>query len=369
MSKIAVIGCGMVGSIIAHDLSKKHEVFVVDPNVESFKNLPDQQTVTRILGDLYYPGNNVVRVCDLVINAVPGHLGFKTLKSLIEMKKHVVDISFPIENSLLLNTLAQENKVTVVIDCGVAPGMGNIILGHYVHTLISKIQSYKCMVGGLPVKRDLPFEYKAPYSPTDVIEMYTRPAMIRRNGRNITLPALSEPEDVESPVGTLEAFNTDGLRSLLHSFSDIPNMVEKTLRYPGHRKAMEFLRDCGFFNTNVVSGVVPREIAEKLLFDKWKLDKTEDEFTYMTVEIETSTSIIEYKVYDKRDAAGISSMSRTTGYTCAAVANLVLESKINHFGVIPPEHVTTTNPHNLNLILDYLKERGVVYTITEKSKK
>ena len=127
---------------------------------------------------------------DLVVCAVPGFLGFETLKSIIEAEINVVDISFFSENSLELDALAKEKNITAIVDCGVAPGMDNIILGHYNEKM--KLTDFECLVGGLPKVKKWPFCYKAPFSPVDVIEEYTRPARYIENGKMITRDALTD---------------------------------------------------------------------------------------------------------------------------------------------------------------------------------
>ena len=136
-----------------------------------------------------------------------------------------------LENSLELDALAKEKNITAIVDCGVAPGMDNIILGYYNEKM--KLTDFECLVGGLPKEKKWPFCYKAPFSPIDVIEEYTRPARYIENGEMITREALSDCEFVEfQGVGTLESFNSDGLRSIMFTMPHIKNMKEKTLRYP-----------------------------------------------------------------------------------------------------------------------------------------
>jgi saccharopine dehydrogenase-like NADP-dependent oxidoreductase len=309
---------------------------------------------------------------DLIVGALPGYLGFELIKTCIELKKNAVDISFCKEDVLELNELALENNVSVVFDCGVAPGLSNIILGHY--NSVMRVNSFKCYVGGLPVKRVPPFEYKAPFSPADVIQEYLRPARIMINGKLEVKPALSEPELISfDGVGKLEAFNTDGLRSLIITMK-VPNMSEKTLRYPGHSEKIQLLKDAGFFDENsyVFGGykIKPLDITLKLLADKWKLENSEEEFTVMKIIINGITPAgenanIEHVLYDKYDSrTGTTSMARTTGYVCTAVVNLMAEGKITRKGIIPPEYIGEEKNH-FEYVLKYLKERGINIKIRE----
>ena len=219
---------------------------------------------------------------DLVINAVPGFMGFETLRAVIEASRDVVDIAFFPEDPFLLDDLARERGVTAVVDCGVAPGLCNVTLG-YLKTQLDRIDSYRCYVGGLPKQRTWPFEYKACFSPADVLEEYTRPARLVENGREVVRPALSGREYVDfSGIGTLQAFNTDGLRSLVQTM-DIPDMKEMTLRYPGHAELMQVFRDTGFLDEEPIEvrgqSVVPRDLTSAIIFEHWKLGEGEEDLS------------------------------------------------------------------------------------------
>ncbi|MBN1948170.1 MAG: saccharopine dehydrogenase NADP-binding domain-containing protein, partial [Candidatus Cloacimonetes bacterium] len=247
MAEIAVLGCGLVGRAIALDLSRKHQVRAVDKNRDILDSLSAANIEPCLLDlDRENELQEAISGVNLVVNAVPGFMGFSTLRQVIEAGKDTVDIAFSPEDTGKLHELARSRMVTAVVDCGVAPGMSNVIIGY--HTGKMKIQATECLVGGLPQVRSWPFQYKAPFSPIDVIEEYLRPARMRENGRIIIKPALSDPELVELPeIGTLEAFNTDGLRSLLET-TDIPDLKEKTLRYPGHIEYIRVLRHIGLFS-------------------------------------------------------------------------------------------------------------------------
>ncbi|MGH8282135.1 MAG: saccharopine dehydrogenase family protein, partial [Gammaproteobacteria bacterium] len=247
MAKVAVLGAGMVGGVIARDLAQKQQVTSADISDAALARLAGKGVKTQRLdtGDAAAL-TAFVQPFDLVVCAVPGFMGYRTLKVLIEAGKNVADISFFPEDALELDSLAKNKGVTALVDIGVAPGMDNIILGH--HDARMTVTRFECLVGGLPKHPKPPFLYKAPFSPIDVIEEYTRPARLQRGGKIVTLPALTERENVEfDGVGTLEAFNTDGLRSLLKTMAHIPDMAEKTLRYPGHVALIEALIQAGFF--------------------------------------------------------------------------------------------------------------------------
>lgn len=367
--KICVLGAGMVGGVMARDLAGRHDVTSADRSDAALARLAAHGIVTRQL-DLADARAlaEFVRPFDLVVSAVPGFLGFRTLRTLIEAGKRVADISFFPEDALQLDALAKDRGVTALVDIGVAPGMDNLILGH--HDAHMKVTRFECLVGGLPQHPQAPFNYKAPFSPIDVIEEYTRPARLQRGGQVVTLPALSECETVEfEGVGRLEAFNTDGLRSLLKTMAHIREMSEKTLRFPGHVALVEAFKQSGFFSEEALEigaiKVRPLDLSVKLLLDQWKLSPGEPEFTVMRVTVEGEEHGRRlrhvWEVHDQYDATtGFSSMARATGFTCTAAANLLLEGKFRGPGVHPPE-VVGRDATCFDFILAYLDARGVNY--------
>lgn len=376
MNSIIVLGAGMVGSAMAIDLAKKHSVTITDLCNEALKKATSK--CDKLISIQLDVTNKVelqktIKPFDLVICAVPGFLGFETLKGIIEAKKNVIDISFFPENSIELNELAQNKNVTAIVDCGVAPGMVNIILGYYNEKL--KLTDFDCLVGGLPKVKKWPFSYKAPFSPIDVIEEYTRPARYVENGVMVTKEALTDCEYVEfDKVGTLESFNSDGLRSIIFTMPHIKNMKEKTLRYPGHVEYMKVLKESGFFNEKPISingaEVSPLDFTSKILFNEWKLGENEEEITVMRITLKGKDSkgiskTIVYNLHDEYcNKTNVSSMSRTTGYTATAAANLFLDGVFTEKGVFPPELVGK-HENCFNYILNYLKERNVIYSKTE----
>ena len=364
---IAVLGAGMVGRVMALDLAKEHSVTSIDVSENNLQLLQQKNNSLQIIkADLknYSSYKNLLAPFDLVVTAVPGFMGFNTLKAVIECGKNVADISFFPENALELDALAKEKNVTVVTDCGVAPGMSNYIIGRYNEEM--KIDAFEVYVGGLPKIRKKPFEYKAPFSPVDVIEEYTRPARLMENGNIVIKPALSEKEWMQfDEIGTLETFNTDGLRSLLFTMPHIKNQKEKTLRYPGHIDLIIALKESGFFDTEKINingtGISPLQFTSKILFNEWKLGEEEEELTVMKVILQSAQKTIEYDLLDRYDAlTKVSSMSRTTGYTCTASANLIAKNLFNEKGVFPPELVGKYKAC-FDFVMNYLKERNVIW--------
>jgi len=169
MANIIVLGAGLVGGVMARDLSKQHNVTSVDISQKNLDVLDGIKTICADVSDTATL-QNLIKDFDLVVGAVPGFMGYKMMKDVIEAGKNIVDISFYPEDPFGLDELAKEKGVVAVMDCGVAPGMGNIIFGH--HDKSMKITDYECLVGGLPEKREWPYEYQAVFSPIDVIEEY-----------------------------------------------------------------------------------------------------------------------------------------------------------------------------------------------------
>ncbi len=419
MKKILVLGSGMVGSAMALDMAKRHRVTVTDihppalesvrrradnlkisafPDTDAHKNHkkePSSGSLVTLRLDVTDTGalRKALSKVDLVISAVPGFLGYRTLQTAIEAGRDIVDISFFPENALELNDLALENGVTAIVDCGVAPGMGNLLLGY--HDARLTVTSFKCMVGGLPKVKQWPYCYKAPFSPVDVIEEYVRPARLVENGALVTREALSDPELIDfDGIGTLEAFNTDGLRTLIHTMPHIPDMKEKTLRYPGHIEYIRVLKASGFFGEQKVRladgvEVRPLDLTSRLLFDQWRLGDEEEEFTVMRVVIggyervdhervesekldknlskKENSSVQITITYDLLDEycpeTRTSSMARTTGYTATAAANMLLDGLCTEKGLLPPERIGSDETC-FRYIMDYLTERGVNLTST-----
>lgn len=374
MKRIVVLGAGLVGKAIAIDLSKSFDVTTVDVNHSNLEKLNKYKKIKTILTDLSEEGEvqRIVKDFDLVIGSLPGYMGYETVKQSILAGKDIIDISFFREDPFELDELAKKQNVTVMIDAGVAPGMGNIILGY--HNANMEVTSFKCYGGGLPFKREWPYEYKAVFSPLDVLEEYIRPARYVLNGELVVREALSEAEiNHFEPIGSLEAWNTDGLRTLIKTMK-IPNMIEKTLRYPGTVNYIKVLRETGFFSSDplLVNGkqIRPIDVTAKLLFPVWELKKDEEDYTILRVIIKGKENGVEkkytYNLFDRFDKeTHTTSMARSTGYTCTAVVNLFAKGMVKHKGICPPEYLGV-DKKNFDFILNYLIERGVEYNLTEE---
>ncbi|MCI5065350.1 saccharopine dehydrogenase NADP-binding domain-containing protein [bacterium] len=373
--EIGIIGVGRVGGVIAAELSTtSSRIHVADTSAQALSHrfLHHVTSRTQLEGgnDNESALRKFIRDRDLIINCTPGHIGFRTLRTIIEEKRPCIDISFFPEDPEPLQALAVQHGVEVWIDMGLAPGMSNIV-GAFLASKRSdqrRCNALDLFVGGLPVERTLPLQYKAVFSPSDVIEEYLRPARIKRGGEVLSVPPLTEPEHLEfSGVGTVEAFITDGLRTLVQSL-EVPNMREMTIRYPGHREVMQTLLKLGFLSDTDVTlpsgaSCAPRTFTEHLLRDQWTLKEFESDQTLFLARAQYddgTTEIVE--MHDTKDpVTGYSSMARTTGFVaCAAAEYLLLKQRVGGIGVHPPERWCEEKEACAHLI-NFLEQRNITY--------
>lgn len=375
--KVVVLGCGRVGRAMVKDLAGEAgwKVTAVDAVEAAFAGLEGLANVNTLRADLGDPEvvGDVVRGHDLAVGAVPGPMGYATLRAVIEAGISVVDISFFEEDPSGLDELARACGITAVMDCGIAPGFSNLALGHS-QTVFDELSSFVCYVGGLPEVRRWPYEYRAVFSPIDVIAEYTRPARLVEQGRVVVRDALSEVEPLDiDGVGTLEAFNSDGLRTLL-GINDIPEMKEKTLRFPGHADRMRMLRETGFFGEDEIeiggAAIRPVDFTARLMFPMWQLPDGEGDQTIMRITVEgTMDGRKLRRTWDMLDRfdfeQGVTSMARTTGYTCTAAVRALAAGLYKEPGLVPPEVLGRT-PGVYDFILASLAERGVRFNVTDE---
>jgi len=379
MADILILGAGMVGSTMAIDLARdrEHHVSIADRNPHALgaasQRVQDATGIEVATLEAELTNDDAVGLladeADILLGALSSKVGYEALAAVVEAGTPYVDISFMEENPLDLDERAKEIGVTAVVDCGVAPGLSNVLAGYGVSQLDS-CDRVDIWVGGLPRERRWPFSYKAGFSPGDVLEEYTRPARLVENGQVVTREALSEPEMVDFSrwpgLGTLEAFNTDGLRTLIHTL-DVPDMREKTLRYPGHAELMRVFRETGFFGEAPIevggARVRPIDVTSALLFPKWQYEEGEADLTVMRVAVEGMRNgrrmRLGWELFDQYDAESkCSSMSRTTAFPATIVAREILAGRIVGPGVLPPETLGRMSSF-VETLLSELQGRGV----------
>ena len=372
--RVAVLGCGLVGSVIARDLAAQPDLSVAvhDASSDSLAALARDAAVETRRADLADPRAIAAAIsgADAVVGALPGRLGHAMLATVVSAGVPIADISFSREDPLTLDGLARERDATAVVDCGVSPGFSNLVVGLAAAGL-ARVEEVEILVGGLPEDRMRPGGYAVVFSAADVIEEYTRPARIVEDGRVAVRPPLSEVEELEvSGVGRVEAFLTDGLRTLL-STVDAARMREKTLRYPGHAAAMKALSDAGFFSEDSVEvgdvSVAPRTLAIRLLARLWKLSPGEQELTFLRVSVTGADSVgsrtrRRFELLDRTDPrSGTTSMARTTGFPCAIMAAMLARGQYRAPGVRALEGLGS-EPLVAAKLLDGLSTRGIRWT-------
>jgi saccharopine dehydrogenase-like NADP-dependent oxidoreductase len=379
----------MVGSVMALDLGRvegEFELTIADARAEAIQRVVDRCREAGIavrgeIADLSDAATvrRLVKPYDIVLGALASKIAFNALRSVIEAGKPYADISFMGEDALELDALAKERGVTAVVDMGVAPGMSHLLAGRAASAL-SPCENIEIYVGGLPVERRWPYEYKAGFSPSDVVEEYTRPTRLVEHGKVVVRPALSEPELMDfDGVGTLEAFNTDGLRSLAAThIGRVPMMKEKTLRYPGHIELMRVLRETGLFSESPVdvptaegglAKVRPRDVMAKLLFPMWTYGPGEEDLTVMRVigdgMKDGKRTRMQWDLSDRYDRdSRCTSMSRTTAFPCTIMARMLASGELCKPGVIVPE-LLGANAKIVEHVLTEHGKRGVVYRFGE----
>ena len=378
--KVIVLGGGLVGSVMALDLAfdEDYAVTVADAN----RNVLDRLVARS--GDRMTPLDNVdfsspasitraVKDHDIVVGAVPGSMGFAMMGAVIRAGKSMSDISFMGEDYFRWDEEAKKAGVTLMEDVGVSPGFSNMLIGSSVSEMDS-VESVEIYVTGLPTEPKEPFNYRFVFSPDDCIEEYVRPVRLKRSGKIIEMPALSENmiyrfkiPGVELPE--MEGFLTDGLRSLLKTIP-ASNICEKTLRYPGTAERLAFLREIGLFSTGPVKvkgqKVVPRDVFAALAYPMMKLGEKEKEFTFLQVDIngylKGKPILHRYRMYDERDEkTGYTSMARTTGFTCVIMARLIAEGLVDMPGVHAPEAIGD-KPEVVARFIAEMEKRGVKVT-------
>lgn len=372
--KVLVIGCGHIGSVSAEDFAESMssvEVAVADKNGARAKEVAEKigiNNVSWIQLDVLNHSElvNTLGSFDLIMGFLPGSLGYRLVEACIDAGKNLVDVSYMPEDPLRLNDRAAEAGVTVIPDCGLAPGISNVLVGHALEKL-DKIYDIHIMVGGLPEKPTPPLDYVITWSPENLIDEYSRKTRIVKNGKTVEVEALSGLEEVEFPnVGMLEAFYTDGLRTLLHTVKNVHNMWEKTLRYPGHAEKIGLLKALGFFDEEPISvdyvSVSPRKLTVKLFERKLRRQEIRD-IVAMKVEVSGVKNNKKvrhvYHMLDRYDEnQGITAMARTTAYPASIIAQLILKKAVNEKGVVPLERLSM-NEEFFSAFLNELENRRV----------
>ena len=334
MTTIVALGCGLVGEFVVQRLvDDGHPVVAVDLHLpESIKKNTQIKSIERDAKNYI----SSLKGDEIIINMLPGRIGHSIRKDLVVGGHNIVDLAFTAEDPQQFDELAKQHGSTMIWDIGIAPGLSNMLLAHAQREL-GFLDKATIHVGGNPTEPDEEWSYMAPFSPSDVIEEYTRPARILRNKEVVEVPALSERHRIEvEGTDGMEAFLTDGLRSVLDTIK-ANDMAEYTVRWPQH------------IDRWIAEG---HSTPEKDLLKAWKFDSDRNEFTWMKVYCESEQDSKQWIVADYgKDGNG--SMARTTGLVTYALASrfatLGTEACGLTTGVHPPENV---NEETLNAVLE-----------------
>lgn len=374
--KIILIGAGMQGQAIAHYLASQNDVdkiTVADRDLSRAERIAERLRDTRIVPrrlDVSAPRavREAMKGFDVAISAVPYFFNLSLAQAAVESGVSFCDLGGNnriVAGELALDAKAQEAGVTIIPDCGLAPGLVNILAYAAVEDF-DDADSVSIRVGGLPQHPRPPLGYQIVFSPHGLINEYMEPSTVLRNGDIITVPSLTECEDISfsPPYDKLEAFHTSGGSSTLPQtlHGRVRDLDYKTIRYPGHLEKIKAMADLGFFDSDPqeIDGVevVPRSLAVHLLREHLSFDEPDVILLRVSARgtIEGEQREIRYEMIDNHDeSTGLSAMMRTTGFPIAQIALMIARGEIRARGAIPQEKCVPIKP-----FLSGLMEHGLV---------
>ena len=377
--EVVLLGSGLMGSSIALDLlesSAVSKLTVIDSSSDRLRALEmktsklsglDPSTGSNMkLGekldtlemDVLRKGDELLKILpkfDVGVGALPHGIAEEVVQKALEAGINFVDLiySWRHDKSSPIDSKARQKGITIVPACGLAPGLTSI-LAKYAADQMEEVDSVKIKVGGIPEVPKQPLNYKVVFSIESVLEEYVRDALVVRDGKKTTVPALSDVEEVsfgEMPDQKFEAFLTDGLSTLADTLKRVKLMEEKTIRWKGHAEQVQLLMDLGLFSERPINlkttgaRVSPRGLLSTLMERKLAMHQGDKDMTLLRVDVQgrkrkgdKSTRIHEYEMIDRFDSSTqTTSMARTTAHPCSTVVLMILEGKITERGFIPPE--------------------------------
>ena len=347
MYDIIALGCGLVGKFVVTKMSSLgYKIHVIDLVIPS--EIKENSEISFEEGDVFQIVNDLPKA-KVIINLLPGGIGETIRPMLISMGNDIIDLAFTETEPSVHHQHAVDNNCTLIWVVGIAPGLSNMLIKKE-YDADTKIKDVSIKVGGNPVKPDNEWSYMAPFSPSDVIEEYTRPARIIENGGINTVEPLTDLHSINvGNFGVMEAFLTDGLRSLLDSRM-AENMREYTVRWPGHIQKWITSKD---------------SLTDEELIESWKFDQSKDEFTWMEIKISYDDYQVIWEIVDQ-GMDGASSMARTTGLVTIACTVDLLESSTNEIkwfesGVLAPEDLGIKS---IDRVIQFMKSEKVTINRT-----
>jgi lysine 6-dehydrogenase len=375
--RFLVIGAGKQGSACAFDLLLQpgtKSVILADRDVAHLPTFLDRWKgrtleVLRLDVQDHRALEAAIRRADAVLSAAPYHFNGDLARLAVKAGVHYADLGGNTEivfEQKKLDAQAARSRITVVPDCGVAPGMVNVLAAEGIRRL-DETESVKIFVGGLPQRPEPPLNYMVVYSLEGVLDYYTSPGWVLRDGKRAQVEALSEIEHVvfPEPVGKLEAFHTGGgISTMPFTYEGrIRTMEYKTLRYPGHAAIMRPIRELGLLGTEPVEvdgcRVRPRDVFIAAVGPALTRPSGRD-LVALHVEVrgkkDGKPAITRWRMVDRYDEQhGVTAMMRTTGYSLAITGLMQLDGRIASPGVHTPDECVPAAPY-----LEELAKRGIV---------
>jgi lysine 6-dehydrogenase len=374
--RMLVLGAGLQGSACAYDLLQNPDVSQVRLADHRLDHLPE--FLKPLSGARLIPTTldvrdreavlAVMRESDAVMSAIPYYFNLQLAECAVEAGVHFCDLGGNTEIVFQQKALADQARakgITIIPDCGVAPGMVNILAEHGIRQL-DAVESVKIYVGGLPQDPEPPLNYQVVYSLEGVLDYYTTRSWVLRDGQRSQVTALSEREPVEfpAPVGTLEAFHTaGGLSTMAFRYEGkIPEMEYKTLRYPGHAEIMETIRELGLLDLDPVDvkgvKVAPRDVFVAAVGPKLSKPKGKDLLALRVIVRGTKNGRPAERRFDLvdlyDDSHGISAMMRTTGYSLSITGQMQVRREVGPPGVWTPDECVPAEAY-----IGELRRRGI----------
>ena len=367
--RAAVLGSGLMGSVIAWDLARSEgvdSVVVADIDPVRLKSVkkraPGKKLSTELL-DLKDTRRVVsfLKGFDAAASALPHGIVHPSDVAAAKAGARMVNIAFE-DEQMTLDGQARKTGGVLIPGCGVAPGLGGVLLAHGLEQIGGGDEGH-ILVGGLPQKRLPPFDYRLVFSIVGLLREYIEDARVFRNGKLLKVRPFSTVESYEfpAPIGKLEGFCTDGLASLVYTMKGMRTLDEITLRWPGHAEKMGLLMESGFFSrVKVRAGdveVSPLEVSWAVLGRKLAEGDPQD-MTVMRVIAKGRKGSMVYDMVDRYDEKnGVSSMGKTTAYTASIVTQMLGSGEVKGKGVIPPE--VAIRGKRVEMLLSELDRRGV----------
>jgi lysine 6-dehydrogenase len=357
--KLLVLGAGLQGSACVYDLLQSPAVTQVTLADLRPDRLPPflagdwggrLRTIKLDVSDAP-AARKVFQGHAAVMSAIPYYYNGAMAKAAVECGSHFSDLGGNTEIVLeqkKLHDEASKKGISVIPDCGLAPGMVNILAAEGIRRL-DRAERVKVFVGGLPQSPEPPLNYQIVYSLEGALDYYTTPSWILRGGRPVQVEALSEVESVEfpAPVGTLEAFHTGGgISTLPFAYQGKIDVMEyKTLRYPGHAAVVRPIRELGLLGSDPIDvkgkKIVPRDVFIAAVSPKLTKPNGRD---LVALQVEVSGAkggkrhSVTFRLIDYYDTThGISAMMRTTGYSLSITGQMQVDGRVKAKGVHTPD--------------------------------